>query len=183
MTTSVATATFGSGCFWCGQALFKQLRGVIDVTVGYAGGTTPQPTYDQVCSGTTGHAEVFRVTYDPQVITYRQLVEVFFLSHDPTTPNRQGHDVGTQYRSLILTTDDEQAATAKAVINELQSRATFDAPIVTTVEPVTTFYPAEQYHQDYFAKNPDAAYCQAVINPKLASFKATFARLLKTDGE
>lgn len=180
-TASTQIATFGSGCFWCGQALFKQLRGVTRVTVGYAGGTTHHPTYEAVCSGTTGHAEVFQVEFDPNLISYRQLLEVFFLSHDPTTFNRQGHDVGEQYRSIIMTHDTQQRHTAQEVIAEITATRAFDQPIVTIVQPFTAFYPAEAEHQDYFEQHPDAAYCQAVINPKLVTFKQRFATLLRRD--
>ncbi len=178
-STPTQLATFGSGCFWCGQALFKQLRGILSVTVGYAGGTTTSPSYEEVCNGTTHHAEVFQIEFDPSQITYQQLVEVFFLTHDPTSLNRQGHDVGEQYRSVIFTHSDDQAVCAKKTIQQLTNDHVFDRPIVTDVQPFPTFYPAEQYHQDYFTKNPEAAYCQAVINPKLTKFKQHFAQLLR----
>lgn len=171
-------AVFGSGCFWCGEALFRQLRGVHDVVSGYAGGTKPDPTYEEVCSGTTGHAEVFQVAFDPSVITYAQLVEVFFLTHDPTSLNRQGHDVGTQYRSAIFTIDQSQHDSAVAVRDRLIAEGAFDQPVVTEITPLERFYPAEAYHQRYFEHHPEAAYCQFVIGPKLAKFKHRFTDLL-----
>lgn len=173
-------ATFGSGCFWCGQALFKNLSGVTEVVVGYAGGKNPNPTYEQVCSGNTGHAEVFQVTFDPSVITYKQLVEVFFLTHDPTQMNRQGNDVGEQYRSVIFYHDDEQKTIAEGVKFGLEEEKIFDRPIVTQIVPAKEFYPAESYHQDYYAKNPEAGYCQMVIDPKVAKFRKKFFSLLKS---
>lgn len=174
-----ALATFGSGCFWCTEAMFKDLRGVIRVTSGYAGGTVPHPTYEQVCSGTTGHAEVIQVEYDPQQIRYDQLVEIFFVTHDPTTRNRQGHDVGEQYRSVIFAHDDEQRQVAERVKAKLTTDHVYDHPIVTDILPATTFYPAEAYHQDYYANNPDQGYCQMVIDPKVAKFRKRFASLLR----
>lgn len=171
-------ATFGSGCFWCSDATFSELRGVREVVAGYAGGTVPAPTYEEVCSGTTGHAEVITVTFDPTLITYEQLVEVFFLTHDPTTLNRQGHDIGPQYRSVIFTHSEEQRQTAERIKTQLIQEHVFDSSIVTEILPATKFYPAESYHQQYYANNPDQAYCQSVINPKLAKFRKTFAALL-----
>jgi peptide-methionine (S)-S-oxide reductase len=170
-------ATFGGGCFWCTEAVFRELRGVEKVESGYAGGTVPNPSYEAVCSGRTGHAEVVQVTYDPEVVSYRDLLEVFFATHDPTPLNRQGADVGTQYRSAVLYHDDAQRATAEDVIAELGREGTFDDPVVTTVEPLGTFYPAEQYHQDYYARNGRQPYCQVVIAPKLAKFRSKFAAL------
>lgn len=178
MSTS-QLATFGSGCFWCSEPLFKDLKGVSQVTVGYAGGAKPNPTYEQVCDGTTGHAEVIQVAFDPSVITYEQLLEVFFLTHNPTTLNRQGNDVGTQYRSIVFFHDDQQQKTAEAVKTKIDNEKIFEAPIVTAIEPFKDFYPAESYHQDYYAKNPDAGYCQMVIDPKIAKFRKKFASLMK----
>jgi peptide-methionine (S)-S-oxide reductase len=174
-------ATLGGGCFWCLDAAFRQLRGVERVESGYAGGTTTNPSYRDVCSGTTGHAEVVQVTFDPTVISFRDLLGVFFTIHDPTTLNRQGADVGTQYRSIVLYHSPEQRAEVEEVIAELKAQHVWDDPIVTEVKPLTTYYPAEQYHQDYFANNPRQPYCQAVIAPKVAKFrKAYLDRLVAT---
>jgi peptide-methionine (S)-S-oxide reductase len=167
-------ATLGGGCFWCLDAVFRQLRGVEKVESGYAGGTQPDPTYRDVCSGTTGHAEVVQVTFDPSEIAYRDLLGVFFSIHDPTTVDRQGADVGTQYRSIVLYHSDEQRATAEQVMNELKDQQVWDDPIVTEIEPLATFYPAETYHQDYFANNPRQPYCQAVIAPKVSKFRKAY---------
>jgi peptide-methionine (S)-S-oxide reductase len=172
-------ATFGGGCFWCTEAIFEDLKGVSDVQSGYAGGTKPDPTYKQVCNGDTGHAEVIQITYDPDVVTYEKLLEVFFKTHDPTTLNRQGADHGTQYRSVIFAHDEEQQATAERIKKALDESGAYDRPIVTQIVPATTFYPAEDYHQDYFRKNPDAGYCQFAIRPKLDKFKKVFAESLK----
>jgi peptide-methionine (S)-S-oxide reductase len=177
MDNTSQLATFGSGCFWCGEALFKELRGVVKVTSGYAGGTTPSPNYEAVCSGSTGHAEVNQIAFDSAVISYDQLVEVFFLTHDPTQLNRQGNDVGTQYRSVIFYHNDSQRRIAESMKARLEAEGVFDQPIVTAIEPFTTFYPAESYHQNYYANHPDQAYCQAVINPKLAKFRLRFSAL------
>ena len=161
-----ATATFGGGCFWCVDAVFQNLPGVIKITSGFAGGTTANPTYDQVCSGRTGHAEVIQITYDSSKVTYDQLLDLFWKAHDPTTLNRQGADHGTQYRSIILTATPEEAAQAQASMKKAQAQ--FADPIVTEIKPFTLFYPAEQYHQDYYQNNKDRnPYCQAVIAPKL----------------
>ena len=173
-----AVATLGGGCFWCLDAVYRRLRGVTAVVSGYAGGHDPAPTYHAVCEGTTGHAEVVQVTYDPAQLTYRELLEVFFAMHDPTTPNRQGADVGTQYRSIVLTHDDAQRTEAEAVIAELTRDAVFPRPIVTQVEPLGTFYPAEAYHQDYYRRNPNQGYCQFVVAPKVAKLRAKFAAKL-----
>lgn len=169
-------ATFGSGCFWCGEAEFSTLEGVIRVIPGYSGGHTSHPTYEEVCSGTTGHAEVFQVTFDPNVISYETLVELFFVSHDPTTMNRQGHDIGSQYRSIILTHNPEQQAIAESVRQRLTDAEIFSQPIVTAIEPLTSFTPAEPEHQQYFLRHPEAAYCQVVITPKLAAFRSAVTR-------
>lgn len=174
-------ATLGGGCFWCLEAVYTQLDGVHGVQSGYAGGQTKDPTYEEVCAGTTGHAEVVQVAFDPAVIPYRDLLEVFFTVHDPTTKDRQGADVGSQYRSIILPHDDGQEATARGLLRELTDEQVFPRPIVTQVERLTRFYPAEAYHQDYFARNPNQGYCQAVIAPKLEKFRKKWqARLRPT---
>jgi len=173
------TLTFGGGCFWCLEAVFERLRGVERVVSGYAGGARPHPTYAQVCSGATGHAEVIQVTFDPGVISVRDLLELFFAFHDPTTRDRQGPDVGTQYRSIILANGDAQAAEARAVIAALEEERVFDAPIVTEVVPLDTFWPAEPYHQQYFQHHPDQAYCAAMIAPKVSKLRRRHAELLK----
>lgn len=165
-------ATFGGGCFWCTEAIFKQLAGVIEVCSGYSGGHVKNPNYQQVCSGTSGHAEVVQITFDPALISYADLVRLHLSSHDPTTLNRQGADQGTQYRSVIFTHDDSQASVAREVIVEMQSL--FAVPIVTEIQPFTAFYSAEPYHQDYYARNPDAGYCRMVIAPKLNKFREQF---------
>ena len=172
-------ATLGGGCFWCLEAVYVELNGVERVVSGYAGGTVENPSYEAVCSERTGHAEVTQITYDPQVISFKELLEVFFTIHDPTTPNRQGYDVGSQYRSIILTHNDEQRATAQEVIARLGAAGLWNAPIVTEVEPLTVFYPAEAYHQDYFANNPQQPYCQAVVAPKVAKARKEFLTKLK----
>lgn len=174
-TTDVAV--FGGGCFWCTEAVFRMLRGVGAVTPGYAGGTTSAPTYREVCSGTTGHAEVIRVEYNPAVITYDDLLTAFFASHDPTTLNRQGNDVGTQYRSIILTTTPEQAQQARAFITKLN--AVGGAPIVTQVTPLTSFTPAEPEHQRYYERNTDQPYCHLIIEPKVRRMQERLFRLLR----
>lgn len=164
-------ATFGGGCFWCLEAIYLDLRGVISVVSGYAGGHTTHPTYQQVCTGMTGHAEVVQIKFDPEQITYRQMVEVFFSIHDPTTLNRQGADVGTQYRSVLFTHNPMQAAIAREVMNEISAAGIWPNPIVTQIEPLDAFYPAEDYHQRYFQRNPYQGYCMAVIAPKVAKFR------------
>ena len=171
-------ATLAGGCFWCLEAVFESLKGVQGVKSGYAGGHVPNPTYEQVCTGRTGHAEVVQVTFDPSVISYKQLVEVFFAIHDPTTLNRQGDDVGEQYRSAIFTHSPEQAATAKATIQELSADGPWDDPIVTRVEPLESFYPAETYHDTYFRRNPSQPYCRLVIDPKVRKFRQRFDHLI-----
>ncbi len=160
--------------------MFRNLRGVASVVSGYAGGTVERPTYEQVCTGSTGHAEAVLVSFDPAVVSYKQLVELFFLTHDPTTKNRQGNDVGSQYRSAIFTYSVEQERIATAVKLRLEHDGVFRAPIVTEITPFTSFYPAEEYHQNFYAKNPDQAYCAAIIDPKIAKLRKTFAHLLKT---
>lgn len=172
-------ATLGGGCFWCLEAIFRDLRGVEQVVSGYAGGQVAAPSYEQVCSGTTGHAEVVDVAYNPTAISYRDLLRVFFTIHDPTTLNRQGADVGTQYRSAIFTRSPEQEAIAREVIQEVTEAHTFDAPLVTEVTPLKTFYPAEAYHQEYFERNPNQPYCQVVVAPKVAKFRKQYLERLK----
>jgi peptide-methionine (S)-S-oxide reductase len=173
------TAVFGSGCFWCSEAVFSELQGVVRVLPGYAGGTVPNPTYEEVCTGDTGHAEVAQVTFDPSAISYRELLEVFFSTHDPTTLNRQGADVGTQYRSVIFYSDARQKEEADEIIAELTREGAFRNPVLTEVAPLTAFYPAEDYHREYFRRNPYKPYCQAVIAPKLAKFRAHWKAKLK----
>ena len=176
-------AVFGGGCFWCTEAVFDELRGVSSVVSGYAGGATKSPTYEQVCSGQTGHAEVIKVEFDPTEISFRDLMTVFFATHDPTTLNRQGNDAGTQYRSVIFYTDDEQKRRAAAFIRELDDAKTFRNPVVTTLEPLAEFYPAEDYHQKFFANNPFQSYCQYTIPPKLNKLHKQFSELLKSHGK
>jgi len=175
-------ATLAGGCFWCLEAVFDDLGGIEDVVSGYSGGPVPNPTYKMVCSGTTGHAEVVQVAFDPNVISYRDLLKVFFAIHDPTTLNRQGADVGTQYRSAIFYHSEEQKKTAEDVIRELSAEKLWDDPIVTEVAPLKKLYPAEMYHQEYFRRNPDQAYCRMVIAPKVAKFRKTYLDRLKRVG-
>ena len=174
-----AVAVFGGGCFWCTEAVFNELRGVKSVVSGYAGGLTKNPTYEQVCMGTTGHAEVIQVEFDANEISFRDLMTVFFATHDPTTLNRQGNDMGTQYRSAIFYADSTQKAQAETFIKELEDAKTFKNPIVTTLEALTEFYPAEGYHQNYYANNPFQPYCQYMIPPKLSKLHKQFNALLK----
>ena len=169
------TATLAGGCFWCLEAVFEQVPGVLSVVSGYMGGTTPNPDYEAVCSGQTGHAEVVRIEFDPQIIGFNQLLEIFFSIHDPTTTNRQGNDVGTQYRSAIFFHDEQQQAEAESIIAALDAEHVWPAPIVTQVMPAPAFYPAEDYHQHYFARHPEQGYCQFVIAPKLAKFRELFS--------
>jgi peptide-methionine (S)-S-oxide reductase len=178
-TTGMQVATFGSGCFWCTEAIFERLNGVVKVESGYAGGTVKNPTYEEVCSGTTGHAEVTQITYDPKIITYDELLEVFWKTHDPTTLNRQGNDVGTQYRSVIFYHNEEQKELAEKYKKELDKSGAWDNPIVTEISPVTNFYPAEGYHQDYYENNPNQGYCAFVIAPKVEKFEKVFKDKLK----
>lgn len=173
------TATFGGGCFWCLEAFFEEVAGVSRVVCGYAGGRTDRPTYREVCDGDTGHAEVIQLTYDPTVISYDELLTIFFSMHDPTTVDRQGADVGSQYRSIILAHDDGQQQATRALIARLTAEKVFPAPIVTGVEPLGTFYPAEEYHQDYYRRNPSQGYCQMVIAPKMTKFRQQYAEQLK----
>lgn len=172
-------ATFGGGCFWCLEAVYTELAGVERVVSGYAGGHVANPSYEAVCNGTTGHAEVVQITYDPATIGYQDLLDVFFTIHDPTTPNRQGHDVGTQYRSAIFYHGSEQRVAAEATIARLDAERLWDAPIVTEVVPLTEFYAAEAYHQDYFKNNPWQPYCQVVVAPKVAKSRKKFFAKLK----
>ena len=171
-------ATLGGGCFWCLDGIYRQLKGVESVVSGYAGGSKPNPTYREVCGGNTGHAEVVQITYDPSQISYRDLLDVFFTIHDPTTQDRQGGDIGPQYRSIILTHSDAQERIARQTIADVTADGVWDDPIVTQIEPLTTFYPAETYHQDYFANNPNQPYCQVVIAPKVAKFRRKYLEKL-----
>lgn len=173
------TATLGGGCFWCLEAVYDQLRGVTGVVSGYAGGDADNPTYEQVSSGRTGHAEVVQVTYDADVLSFDDVLDVFFTIHDPTTPNRQGADIGTQYRSIILYHDEAQREAVERKIQEFTEAGLWDDPIVTQVEPLEAFYPAEEYHQRYFERNPNKGYCQFVIAPKVAKFRKAFMDRLK----
>ena len=176
-------ATFGGGCFWCTEAVFLKVRGVSKVVSGYTGGPKPNPTYKEVCTGLTGHAEVIQITFDPSQVTFEQLLDVFFYTHDPTTKNRQGADVGTQYRSSVFYHDEQQKESTKTVIAELDKSGDFSDPIVTTIEELKKFYPAEDYHQDYFALNPDNPYGQAVVGPKVSKFQKRYKELMKKDDE
>lgn len=181
MSTEKSTelATLAGGCFWCLEAVYKELRGVSRVVSGYAGGHVESPTYREVCDGTTGHAEVVQITFDPSAVSYKELLEVFFTIHDPTTLNRQGADVGTQYRSAVFYHTPEQRETAEQVIAEMSAARVWDSPIVTEVAPLDKFYPAEDYHQDYFEKNPTQPYCRAVVAPKVSKFRKLFLDRLK----
>lgn len=173
------TATFGGGCFWCTEAMFAELKGVQSAVSGYSGGTVKNPSYKEVCAGTTGHAEVIQVVYDPSIITFAQLMQVFFLTHDPTTLNRQGNDIGTQYRSVVFYRNEEEKRIAQETIAEVATSGVYSDRIVTTLEPFEVFYKAEDYHQDYFSQNSNQPYCSLVINPKLMKFRKTFESLLK----
>jgi peptide-methionine (S)-S-oxide reductase len=183
MTPETQVAVFGGGCFWCTEAVFGELEGVVSVMPGYAGGLVKNPTYEQVCSGRTGHAEVIRIEFKPSQIAFNDLLTVFFATHDPTTLNRQGDDVGTQYRSVVLYADEQQKQEAESRIRELNAASSFSRPIVTTIEPLTAFYPAEDYHQKFYARNPFQPYCQFTIPPKLAKLHKQFTTLLKAKGE
>ncbi len=178
-SSRIEVATLGSGCFWCSEAVFQMIRGVEKVEPGYAGGHLPNPTYEQVSSGTTGHAEVVQLTFNPNVTSFLEILEIFFGTHDPTQLNRQGADVGTQYRSVILYHTEQQKATAEKLIAELTVEGVFGSPIVTKLEPFKVFYPAEDYHKDYFQKHPRASYCQAVIAPKIGKLQKTYLSKLK----
>jgi peptide-methionine (S)-S-oxide reductase len=172
-------ATLAGGCFWCLEAVYDELRGITDVVSGYAGGHVPNPTYEQVCGKQTGHAEVVQLKFDPDVVSYKDLLRVFFTIHDPTTPNQQGNDVGPQYRSAIFTHSDEQKTAAEETINELTAEKLWPDPIVTEVRPLDVFYPAEDYHQEYFARNPLQGYCMVIIAPKVAKFRKMYMEQLK----
>ena len=173
------TLVLGGGCFWCTEAVYKEVRGVLDVESGYSNGQAVQPSYEDVCTGTTGCNEVVKLVYDPELVSTRELLEIFFLVHDPTTLNRQGNDVGTQYRSGIYFTTDEQRATAQALIDELTADNAFGRSIVTEVQPLAHYWPAEDYHQDFFERNPYQGYCLAVAAPKVEKLRRTYARLVK----
>ncbi|CUS47274.1 MAG: peptide-methionine (S)-S-oxide reductase MsrA [Idiomarinaceae bacterium HL-53] len=180
MSKQLQTATFGGGCFWCVESAFSQLQGVLAVQSGYAGGLIESPTYEQVCTGTTGHAEVVQITFDASVISYSELLEVLFAIHDPTQLNRQGNDIGTQYRSVIFYHNAEQQTQAEAFVQQVKADEIFANPVVTEISPLVNWFPAELYHADYYARNSEQPYCAAVIAPKLAKFRATFASKLKT---
>lgn len=177
-TSQLSEATFGTGCFWCTEAVFQELKGVGEVIPGYSGGHVKNPAYREVCNGNTGHAEVLRVRYDPQVISYAQLLQVFFQSHDPTTLNRQGGDVGPQYRSVIFYHDADQEKLARQAKQAADDSGILRGPIVTAIEPLENFYPAEPEHRDYYLNNPNQAYCRVVIDPKVEKFRAAFSHLL-----
>ncbi len=179
MNTNLQTATLAGGCFWCLEAVYDEIKGVQGVELGYAGGHVDNPSYRAVCNGDTGHAEVIQVHFDPNVVSYRDLLNVFFAIHDPTTLNRQGADVGTQYRSAIFYHDDEQKRTAEELIKDLNAQQIWDRPIVTEVAPLDKFYLAEDYHQEYFARNPYQPYCMAVVSPKVSKFRKHFIEMLK----
>ncbi|MDZ7716906.1 MAG: peptide-methionine (S)-S-oxide reductase MsrA [Balneolaceae bacterium] len=179
--TNLHKATFGAGCFWCTEAVFQELQGVKSVTSGYAGGNIPNPSYREVTSGTTGHAEVARIEYDPEVISYKQLLTVFWHTHNPTTKNRQGADVGTQYRSVIFYHNDKQKEAAEQSRKETNASGLWNDPIVTDIEPLNNFWEAEDYHQNYFAANPNAGYCSMVIAPKIKKLRKEFTDMLKKD--
>jgi len=178
-TTGLQTATFGSGCFWCTEAIFERVKGVVKVESGYSGGTVENPTYEEVCTGKTGHAEATQITFKPDVVSYAELLKVFWKTHDPTTLNRQGNDVGTQYRSVIFYHNDEQKKLAEKYKKELDESGAWDKPIVTEISPFINFYKAENYHQDYFENNPSQPYCSFVIAPKVEKFEKVFKDLLK----
>lgn len=179
MTKNLESITLGGGCFWCTEAVFVAVQGVVDVESGYSNGQLPQPSYEQVCTGRTGCNEVVKLVFDPAQISLRDVLEIFFVIHDPTTLNRQGNDVGTQYRSGIYTSSPEQQAVARGVIAEMTASGTYRQPIVTELLPLANYWPAEDYHQDFFARNPGQGYCVAVAAPKVAKFRKTFARLAR----
>lgn len=183
MSGQTQAAVFGGGCFWCTEAVMERLQGVVAVMPGYAGGHVKNPSYRQVCGGGTGHAEVVRVEFNPAQISYRDLLAVFFATHDPTTLNRQGHDAGTQYRSIILYANEDQKREAEALIDELNRSGAFQSPIVTQVKPLEAFYEAENYHRQYYVNNPNQPYCQIVIDPKVHKFRKQFGGMLKTAGD
>ena len=174
------TATLAGGCFWCTEAVFLDVKGVQQVESGYIGGSVPDPSYKQVCGGQTGHAEAIRISYDPSELSYQDLLGIFFATHDPTQLNRQGYDTGTQYRSAVFYQTEAEKVEAQAVIDQISAQGVFDAPIVTTLEPATTFYVAEDYHQDYYARNKLQPYCMAVITPKVSKFRKQFTERLRS---
>ena len=177
--SDMQTIVLGGGCFWCTEAVFKEVRGVTDVESGYSNGETQRPSYEQVCTGRTGHNEVVKLTYDPAQVSTRQVLEIFFAVHEPTQLNRQGNDTGTQYRSGIYFTTPQQREAAEAILREMGEEKLFDRPIVTEVKPLANYWPAEDYHQDFFEKNPHQGYCMAVAAPKVAKFRKTFTQLAK----
>ncbi len=179
MEKELKKATLGGGCFWCTEAVYKEIKGVTDVVPGYSGGSIKNPAYREVCTGRTGHAEVVQITYDPEVVSYKEILDVFFMTHDPTTLNRQGNDVGTQYRSVIFYHNEEQKETAEELIRLFNKENTFNNPVVTEIVPFETFYKAEDYHKDYFEKNPDQPYCQFIVAPKVDKFKGMFRNKIK----
>lgn len=179
--TKSEIATLAGGCFWCTESFFKELKGVKKVVSGYAGGTTPNPNYYELHTGKTGHAEAIQFTFNPKLITYKTLLEVFFGTHNPTTPNRQGNDIGEEYRSIVFYHDEKQKKSAEKIIKKIEVEKIYDNPIVTKLVPYGVFYPAEEFHQDYYKKNPDRLYCQFVITPKLIKFRQKFSALLKAD--
>ena len=179
MKSKKETATFGGGCFWCTEAIFERVKGVHEVVSGYSGGTVANPDYKMVTSGRTGHAEVVQISFDPDVVSYLDLLEIFFKTHDPTTLNRQGADVGTQYRSIILYHNEEQSELARQIIQDLDAEQIWSDPIVTQVEPFSAFYSAEKYHQEYYENNPNQGYCRLVITPKVEKFEKIFREKLK----
>lgn len=179
MSAHTQIATLAGGCFWCLEAVYVGMRGVVSVESGYMGGRNDNPSYEQVCSGNTGHAEVVQITFDPAVVSFRELLEVFFVIHDPTTPDRQGNDVGTQYRSAVFHHSEEQRQDAAAIISELESKGLWGAPFVTQVTPASKFWIAEAYHRNYFANNPSQPYCQFVVAPKVQKFRKHFLGRLK----
>jgi peptide-methionine (S)-S-oxide reductase len=175
----IEVTTLGGGCFWCTEAVFSQLKGVEEIKPGYSGGNVENPSYEQVSTGKTGHAEVAQITFDPAVISFKEILQIFFSTHDPTSLNRQGADIGTQYRSVIFYHDDEQKAIAEQVIKDFSDEGAFDAPIVTQVEPLKTFYKAEDYHREYYNRHPEQPYCRVVIAPKIAKFRQLYLSKLK----
>ena len=175
----IEVTTLGGGCFWCTEAVFSQLKGVEEIEPGYSGGNVENPSYEQVSTGKAGHAEVAQITFDPAVISFKEILQIFFSTHDPTSLNRQGADIGTQYRSVIFYHDDEQKAIAEQVIKELSDEGAFDAPIVTQVEPLKAFYKAEDYHREYYERHPEQPYCRVVIAPKIAKFRQLYLSKLK----
>jgi len=179
MEKELKKATLGGGCFWCTEAVYRELKGVVDVVPGFSGGNIKNPAYREVCTGRTGHAEVVQITYDPEVISFKEILEVFFMTHDPTTLNRQGNDVGTQYRSAVFYHDREQKETAEEVVSNFEKEKVFENPVVTEITPFEVFYKAEDYHKNYFERNKDQPYCQFVVAPKVKKFKKIFKEKLK----